>query len=198
MDRRTGKRHRLLIIGALFLFFTGASGKPGKADIYRFVDENGVVHFSNVPTAPGYTVYFREDGAGRPKPAGMPYAAYIREAAETHGVDMDLVRAIIKVESDFNPWAVSPKGARGLMQIMPENCRLLRLEKPFDPRQNILAGTRFFRSMLDRFHGDVHLALAAYNAGPDAVERHQGVPPYNETIAYVKKVMDYYRRYRQG
>jgi soluble lytic murein transglycosylase len=197
MDRRTGQLIGLLL-GSIPLFWGTAAVFPANADVYRFVDEKGVAHFSNVPTRPEYTVYFRENGTKRPRPAAFPYETYIREAAEAHGVDVELVKAIIKVESDFDPWAVSHKGARGLMQLMPENCRRLRLKNPFDPRQNILAGTRFFRSLMDRFHGDIALALAAYNAGPETVDRHRGIPPFQETRAYVKKVFRYYRYYREG
>ncbi len=171
---------------------------PAWADIYRFVDKNGVVHFSNVPTRSGYTFYFREKGSALQRKASVPYEAYILEAAEKHGVDEKLVKAIIKVESDFNPWAVSEKGARGLMQLMPENCRRLKLKNPFDPKENIMAGTRFLKSLLERFRGNLTLALAAYNAGPEAVARHRGVPPIQETRAYVKKVLHYYRKYQKG
>ena len=97
------------------------------------------------------------------------------------------------MESDFNPTAVSKKGALGLMQIMPENCRALRVSDPFDPRQNIFGGTRYLRRQMDRYEGRLQLALSAYNAGPAAVDRYQNIPPYPETEEYVSKVLHYYR-----
>ncbi len=183
------------------LVLATATVSPAGADIYRFVDENGVLRFSNVPTTSGYTVYIREKRSENSLAGdtdAVSYDAFIREAAEKHSVDRELVKAIIKVESDFNPWAVSKKGAQGLMQIMPENSRRLEVKNPFDPRENILAGTRFFRTMMDRFNGNVSFALAAYNAGPETVDRHRGIPPFQETEAYVEKVMRYYRRYRES
>jgi len=119
--------------------------------------------------------------------AGVPYGDEIAEAAGVWGVDPDLVRAVIEVESAFEPRAVSAKGAMGLMQLMPATARQYGVADPFDPRSNIEAGTRHLRSLLDRF--DLSLALAAYNAGVGAVERYGGVPPYRETRSYVRRVM---------
>jgi len=117
------------------------------------------------------------------------FAEPVMEAAERFGVDPSVIEAVIAKESSGNPRAESPKGARGLMQIIPETARELGLANPFDPRQNILAGTRYLSRMLDRFGGDLPLALAAYNAGPGAVARHGGIPPYRETIRYVSDVL---------
>jgi len=119
--------------------------------------------------------------------AGVPFWEDIAAAASTHGVDPHLVRAVIEVESAYEPRAISPKGAMGLMQLMPATARQYGLADPFDPRANIDAGIRHLRSLLDRY--DVSLALAAYNAGEGAVERYQGVPPYRETRDYVTRVM---------
>jgi len=119
--------------------------------------------------------------------------AAIEEAAARHMVDPNLVRAVIKVESNFNPSAVSNKGAMGLMQLMPYTARDLRVSNPFDPEQNVDAGVRHLRTLLDNFHGDVPLTLAAYNAGAGAVTRSGGVPPYAETRSYVKKITDLYQ-----
>ena len=125
--------------------------------------------------------------AGSPAaPAPAPYAEIIDRASAEHGVDPKLVRAVIQVESAYRPEARSPKGAMGLMQLMPETARHYAVGNPYDPEANIVAGTRHLRSLLDRF--DLALALAAYNAGVAAVERFRGVPPYAETRAYVKRV----------
>lgn len=118
---------------------------------------------------------------------GVPYAALIDNLAQVHGVDPVLVKALIKVESGFNPRARSRKGAMGLMQIMPETAREYSLRRPYDPRANLDTGIRHLRSLLDRF--DVSLALAAYNAGEAAVKRFGGIPPYRETQDYVTRIL---------
>jgi hypothetical protein len=115
----------------------------------------------------------------------------VNSHSKKNGLDPRLVYALIEQESRFNPCAVSPKGAQGLMQIMPDTQKLLGLTEPFDPERNIAAGTRYLRSMLDKFQTEV-MALAAYNAGPGAVAKHGGVPPYDETKDYVLKVVDRY------
>jgi Transglycosylase SLT domain len=116
------------------------------------------------------------------------FDAHINEAARKHGVDVDLVRAIIQVESGFNPRAVSRKGAKGLMQLMPDTARDMGARNALDPKQNIFAGVRYLRFLLDAFDGDLTLATAAYNAGPTVVKRHGGIPPYEETLNYVDRV----------
>jgi soluble lytic murein transglycosylase-like protein len=117
------------------------------------------------------------------------YVSMIAEAARLHGVDAQLVAAVIKVESDFRPHAVSPRGARGLMQLMPATGEHYGLKDPFDPSANVEAGVRHLKGLLERYDGQVHLALAAYNAGAEAVRRYHGIPPYRETRRYVDKVM---------
>jgi hypothetical protein len=113
---------------------------------------------------------------------------YIQEAAAMHGVSPDLVRAVVQTESQFNPLAVSPVGAQGLMQLMPNTAKAVGLEDPFDPRQNVLSGTKYLSMMLERFNGNTALALAGYNAGPGNVRRYRGVPPFGETRGYLKKI----------
>lgn len=172
-----------------------------QADIYMYVDANGVMHFTNAPTESDrdYRVYIRERSARRSSSAYSPdqYDDLISVASRQYGVDSRLVKAIIKAESDFNPQAVSQKGAMGLMQIMPENFQHLDIEDPFDPRENIMGGTRYFRYLYDRFDGKLALSLAAYNAGPTAVDNYnKTIPPYRETEQYVQRVLDYYRIYQ--
>jgi Transglycosylase SLT domain len=118
--------------------------------------------------------------------------AAIEQAATRHNVDPNLVRAVIKVESNFDPHAVSRKGAMGLMQIMPSTARSLKVNNPFDPTENIEAGVRHLRELLDSFGGDVRLSLAAYNAGAGAVHTHKGVPPFRETRNYVRQITELY------
>jgi soluble lytic murein transglycosylase-like protein len=164
------------------------------ADIYVYVDNNGVLHFTNVPTASrNYRVYLKE----RPKKALIPsltdqYDHVITEASKKHGISFSLLKALIKTESDFNPWAVSSAGARGLMQLMPENIKTLKIKNPFDPRENIMGGARYLKQLINRFGGKLPLALAAYNAGPGVVEQYRRVPPFKETENFVQEVMKYY------
>jgi hypothetical protein len=113
---------------------------------------------------------------------------FIQEAATTHGLSPTLIRAVIQTESRFNPLAVSRVGAQGLMQLMPRTARHVGIENPFDPRENILGGTKYLSTLLDRFKGNTARALAAYNAGPTVVARHRGIPPYRETQGYVRKI----------
>ena len=124
----------------------------------------------------------------RPLPATIAYNDAIAEAADLYNLDPHLIRAIIRAESAFNPFAVSSAGAQGLMQLMPAVAAELDVLDPFDPRQNILGGARYLRWLLDKNKGNLDLAVASYNAGPGAVDRYNGIPPYRETRNYVKKV----------
>lgn len=174
----------------------GFATAPLRADIYMYRDRRGVLHFSNAPTEPQYQYYLpdvtswktarlgRIDGARR-----KAYDRIINDAARRHQVDMALVKAVIRAESDFVPWAVSPKGAQGLMQLMPATARLRNVWRAFEPRQNVEGGVTHLRYLLDRYGGNLRLALAAYNAGEKAVDAYGGVPPYPETVAYLSRVL---------
>ena len=179
-----------IILAALI---TLTSSLPCHADIYMYIDSKGVLHFTNVPTSSNYRLYIRE----RPAKSFNSYSTnkydrYITEASKKHGISFPLVKAIINVESNFNPKAVSKAGAMGLMQIMPENIRKLRIRDPFNPWENIMGGARYLKELLQRYNGKLPLALAAYNAGPTMVDRYNGIPPIKETENYVRKVMKSY------
>lgn len=124
----------------------------------------------------------------KPVPLNVPFAEMIRASAQKHGVEQELIASVIAVESNFNPRAVSPKLARGLMQLLPEVARRFAVADVFDPGQNIDAGTRYLKELLARYNQDLALTLAAYNAGPDRVEQYRGVPPFYETRNYVRRV----------
>lgn len=126
------------------------------------------------------------------------YDAFIREASRLYQLPEAFVRAVVRVESDFNPNVVSNAGAMGLMQLMPGTARSMGVVDPFDPRQNILGGTRYLRVLANSFNGDLVLTVAAYNAGGGAVTRYRGVPPYAETRRYVQRVLRHYYAYRSG
>lgn len=176
-----------------------AAGVPVSADIYMYRDAEGVMHFTNTPSSPEYRIYIRSPKPRFNSSANInKYDRIIKEAAHRHGVDFSLLKAIIQAESSFNPQAVSKKGARGLMQIMPQNYPALNIKDPFDPRQNIMGGTRYFRKLYDRYNGKLALTLSAYNAGPTVVDRYQRIPPIPETERYVEKVMRFYRHYKNS
>ena len=155
------------------------------AQVYRLSEGDGTVHFTNAPTDPRYknlAGYSSGTSAGflrLPRQDALRYEAEIKAAAERYGVPERLVQAVIRVESAFNPRAVSVKGAQGLMQLMPETATMLGVRNSFDPQQNIDGGVRHLRGLIDRFGNDLPLALAAYNAGEKAVLAYRGIPPYH-------------------
>ena len=189
----------LTVLVAVTLIVTFMAIPQAKADIYVYIDQNGVCHFTNAPTSGKYKVYMRE-AAFKPSAARTmkQYDQVIAEAANSNGLSPHLLKALIHVESAFNPKAVSKKGALGLTQIMPDNLDRLNVRNPFDPKDNIMGGARYLKAMMDRFGGRLNLALAAYNAGPSAVERYRDIPPYTETRSYVEKVLKYFRYYKNS
>ncbi len=167
--------------------------EPAAGDVYQYVDANGVVHFTNVPTDPRYRPLFRGTAAASSRPKEIHQM--IHGAARRHGLDPALVKAVVKVESDFDPSAVSTAGAMGLMQLMPATAAHLGVINPFSPAENIEGGTRHLGRLLDQFKGDLSLSLAAYHAGAKKVEAYGQVPPIQQTQSYVRKVLAAYRSY---
>ena len=188
----------------------GLAAGPALADIYSFRDERGVVHFTNTPDDTRYKLIRREAGSSpAPSPASatrvyMPAEASIRRyspiidlASRTNGVEAALVHAVVSAESGYNPAAVSKAGARGLMQLMPETAKRYGVRDIMDPVENIYAGVRYLRDLLLMFNGNMELAIAAYNAGENAVIRNGNrIPPYAETLQYVPKVLGFYRKFQ--
>jgi len=167
-----------------------------QADIIKYVDENGTLHFTDHAPAQSYTVYIKEKTVKRAGPAKRRrnFSREIRTAGEKHGVDYNLIRSVIKAESDFDPDAVSRAGAKGLMQLMPGTARRYGVKDVHDPSENINGGTGYLKYLIKKYNGDVRMALAAYNAGESAVEEYSGIPPYRETRKYVSKVMTFYEK----
>ncbi len=179
-----------MVLAGLVLLSAG----PALGEVYYQIDENGIARFTNAPTTPQYRLL---------QPGVLPRTARLTAAnmselidafAAEYELDPALIRAVIQVESNFNRKAVSPKGAQGLMQLMPATIWRLSVGDAYDPHENIGAGVRYLRQLMDRFQGDLTLVLAAYNAGENAVLRYKGVPPYKETRDYVTKVLSLYRR----
>jgi len=220
MHRQPGHFMPLFIALAVASSIAVCPATRASADIYKYVDDSGTIHFSNVPDDYSNERVVKEKTAAKEKAAaqakrevvavkpsaaadssyftvsteqmtgGVPYAGIISAKCDKYGVDPSLVKSIIKTESNFDPTAVSPKGARGLMQLMPATAADMGVSDSFDPEQNIEGGVRYFRSLLDNFRGDVELSVAAYNCGQGRVIRNgMCVPEIPETKNYVKKVM---------
>jgi soluble lytic murein transglycosylase-like protein len=183
----------MLVVASIILGSGIIAPLAAHADIFMYVDESGHYYFTDSPRSSNYRLFIKQH-----KPSSRRHVeVYIREAARLYGVDSHLITAITKVESDFNPRAVSKRGAKGLMQIMPDNFEALNIRDPFDPRENIMGGTQYLKELLNLFDGELDLALAAYNAGPAPVSRINGIPPIRETEEYVKKVLNYYYRLKR-
>ena len=202
----------LTYMASLLLLVNGLS-PPAWGDIYAYTDVDGAVSLSNVPTDARYAVLIaapqpavaaaapataaRKSRAGLARKAG--YDEAVEEVSRTHGLESALLHAVISVESSYNPKAVSSKGAAGLMQLMPQTAKRYGVTDSFDPRQNLNGGARYLKDLLRMFDNDMSLALAAYNAGENAVARYGNrIPPYRETLQYVPRVLDYYQRYQAG
>lgn len=182
-----------IVLASLVLLSAG----PALGAIYYRVDEDGVARFTNAPTTPQHRLLGPDVLPSATRLTGANMSELIDALGAEHELDPALIRAVIQVESNFNRKAISPKGAQGLMQLMPATVWRFSVGDVYDPHENIGAGARYLRQLLDLFRGDLTLALAAYNAGENAVRRYKGVPPYAETRDYVTKVLSLYRRGQQ-
>jgi soluble lytic murein transglycosylase-like protein len=182
----------------------------GHAEIYEYVDPAGVSHFTNLPgrgksykridfgSRTSRVIKTPRSHRDRSPERYLRYETHLSEAARLYQLPMAFLRAVMHVESDYDPNVVSVDGAMGLMQLMPFTAQKMGVLDPFDPRQNILGGARFLRILANQWNGDLVLTVASYNAGSGAVERYNGVPPYSETRRYVNRVLTHYYAYRQG
>ena len=191
--RRTGSI-TALILGVAALSILG-SAPPAHGEPYLRVCKNGVIYYyfsncqvdSSSPTLPGLQKPRPRPPLAQRRLSPRELEGLIQEASRCHNLPAPLVKAVIRVESNFNAAAKSPKGAQGLMQLMPGTADELKVSDPYDPRENIWGGVRYLRMLLDKFNNRLHLALAAYNAGPSRVIQYNGIPPYEETRNYVKR-----------
>jgi soluble lytic murein transglycosylase-like protein len=169
------------------------------ADVYQYIDDKQVIHLTNVPAGPQYRILIKEQTFhAYPMPDAGPFYELIAWTAGKYGMDGDLVKAIIKAESNFNHKAISKKGAKGLMQLMPQTAMNLSVDDCFHPGANIDGGIRHLTHLINLYNGNLSLALAAYNAGEAAVAKYRGIPPYTETRTYVRQVLDFYDRYKKA
>lgn len=177
------------------------------ADIYRYEDDEGIIHFTDAPTDKRFKIFMRDLKKDKELRTKLRYAnsvnpaeyeQLIKACADKYGVSASLVKAVIHAESGYNPNAVSSKGASGLMQLMPDTAKSLKVADRFNPRDNVEGGVKYLRFLLDTFRGDVSLALAAYNAGLSKVAKYGGIPPYNETRTYVNRVLSYMQTYQSS
>ena len=203
-----GRWSRFLVASALAL---GVVARPAMADIFTFTDENGVIHFTNIPSNDKRYKLLRKEG-GNPAPnfSGprvsnwLPsevliqrYSPMIERASLQFGVEKALVHAVISAESGYNPFAFSRAGARGIMQLMPDTAKRYGVKNVLDPVDNINGGVRYLKDLLMMFNGNIELAVAAYNAGENAVIRAGNrVPQFAETVQYVPRVLGFYRRFQ--
>ena len=194
---RDNINHRIApgLCGALVACVIAAMPSDAAGAIYQYIDKAGTIHFTNVPTDPRFQQIKRDYLRLAPRLSRKALEQAIARYSRQQRLDPALIRAVIKAESDFNPRALSKAGAMGLMQLMPNTAAAWNVRDPYNPLDNIRGGARHLRYLLDRFYGNLPLALAAYNAGESRVEQHQRIPPIRETRRYVRKVLGFYRAY---
>lgn len=184
------------VLAGVFTFSLLCFSPLSFGDIYRYKDERGVWHFSNIKSDPRFRIFMRTPSYNKSgKQYIRDYDLAITKASQRFRVEPSLIKAVIRAESDFDQKAISHKGAQGLMQLMPETAYEMEVEDPFNPEENILGGTKYLSLMIERFRNNLHMALAAYNAGPERVEEYRGIPPFPETQTFVERVLKYYGQY---
>ncbi len=182
---------------ATLLVFGGGLGvvPASQAAVYQYIDANGTISLTNVPSDARYRRIDLQSNRLHPMMSERELEPMISRYSRQHRLHPALIRAVIKAESDFDPLAVSRAGAVGLMQLMPHTAARMEVRDSYDPEDNIGGGTKYLRQLLDRFRGNLPLALAAYNAGEHVVDRYRALPPIHETRQYVSKVLRYYRTF---
>lgn len=190
-------KYAFLVFGFIIFLFPSSY-----ADIYKYIDEKGITCYTDAPInnkadlimkeKKEITNQYKTKTTKKVSPENTDYHTLVYEKATKYNIDPLLVKAVIKTESNWNEWAVSRKGAIGLMQLMPATAREMNVNNPFNPEENIEGGVKYLRYLLERFNGDLTLALAAYNAGPNWVEKFGFIPPISETREYVRKVLSLY------
>ncbi len=188
LDHRTTP---LLVLSVTWLL----TASPARSEVYQYIDAHGTISLTNVPNDPRYRRVISELPRSRHIISDRELDPVIARHSRAHRLHPALIRAVIKTESDFDPLAVSHAGAVGLMQLMPQTAMRFDVRDSYNPDDNIGGGTKYLRQLLDRFNGNLPLALAAYNAGEHAVERYRGLPPIPETRQYVLKVLGHYRTF---
>jgi soluble lytic murein transglycosylase-like protein len=197
--RKTGRLTRAVLAAVVFL--SVCATVPAYADIFKYEDEEGVLHITNVPSNPNakYVLIMKEKRVQFSKNIDFrKYDKIIARVARENNLDVALIKAVIRAESNFDHKAVSRKGAKGLMQLMPQTASSLNVEDVFHPDNNIEGGARYLRYLINIYRGDLRLALAAYNAGEGAVAKYGDIPPYRETQNYVQRVMDFYEYFSKS
>jgi soluble lytic murein transglycosylase-like protein len=212
LESKTMKLRATLVCAALALGVLAVG--PTVADIYSYTDKDGTVHFTNIkPKGKGgkkYKLYLKTPDRRKARPGVVPiparstdparysrYDASIIEASRNYAIPEPFIRAVIRVESDYDPRVVSIAGAQGLMQLMPGTAKRMNVKNPFDPHDNIMGGTRYLRHLANMFGGDMVLTIAGYHAGEGAVLKYGGVPPYSTTKGYIRRVLKFYYRYKK-
>ena len=201
--------YAVLILRRLCVLLTCAVLAPSCsfADIYKYVDEDDIIHFTDAPTDKRFKIFLRDLKKDKELRTKLKYISsanpaefeqLIKSCSLKYGVDQSLVKAVIHAESGYNPNAVSSKGASGLMQLMPGTAKSLKVADRFNPKDNVEGGVKYLRFLLDTFQGDISLAVAAYNAGLSKVAKYGGIPPYNETRTYVNRVLSYMKSYQES
>jgi soluble lytic murein transglycosylase-like protein len=191
--------------------FAVVCAAPGtvQGDIFTYTDKDGVVHFTNImPSGKKFKVFLKTPDSRKAKKGVIPvpakdksperfsrYDKYVQEASELYLIPTALIKAVIKVESDYDPHVVSVAGAEGLMQLLPGTAKRMKVKDSFNPRQNIMGGTKYLRILANLFEGDLLLTIAGYHAGEGNVIKYEGIPPFKTTIGYIKRVLKYYVQY---